>query len=78
MPKPKKEQEVASVLSEIDTALKRQNSIVYIFLHGFVRGMGTALGATVLVALITSLTLHFAQSPQAESFLRSLTNFIIE
>ena len=77
MAKPKKkEAEVAVVLGEIDIALKRQNSILFIFVHGFVRGMGTTLGAAALVALLTSITLHFAQSPEAAVFLDSLTTFV--
>lgn len=72
MPKKILEQNIEPVLAEIDIALKRQNSLGYIFLHGLVRGMGTALGATLLVAFVTSLTLYFAESEQAGTLLRYL------
>lgn len=78
MQKLKKDEELSSILGEIDVVLKRQNSLGYIFLHGIVRGMGTALGATLLVAVLTSLTLHFAQTPQAETFLKAFVRYIGE
>ena len=72
MPKKILEHNIEPVLAEIDIALKRQNSLGYIFLHGIVRGMGTAFGATLLVAAVTSFTLYFAESEQAGAFLRYL------
>jgi len=61
MPK-KKEDRIYSILSSIEKMLKIQNSTKRIFIQGVVRGLGTALGATVLLALVTSLTIHFADS----------------
>ena len=76
--KKKVEHNLEPVLVEIDTALRRQNSLGYIFLHGIIRGMGTALGATLLVATVTSLTLYFAESENAGIFLRYLMRTIGE
>lgn len=66
------------VLKEIDVTLRRQNSFVFIFLHGLVRGMGTALGATILVAVVTSLTLHFAGTPSTDAMIQAIMASILE
>ncbi len=71
MPK-KKSDRLTSVLGEVETILKRQNSLRYIFLQGLMRGVGTTLGATVFVALITSITLHFADSEATSAFMQAL------
>lgn len=71
MPK-KKPDKITSILENIDRELHRQNSLGYIFLQGLVRGLGTALGATILVALVTSITIHFAETPQVEAFMKSV------
>jgi hypothetical protein len=77
MPK-KTEEAFMPVLKEIDVTLRRQNSFVFIFFHGLVRGMGTALGATILVAIITSLTLHFAGTASTDAMIQAVTTSIIE
>ncbi len=66
------------VLQQIDILLRRQNSISFIFVHGVVRGLGTAFGATVLVALVTSLTLHFAGTPQTDHMIQAIMGSILE
>lgn len=71
MPK-KSTTRLESVLEEIETVLKRQNSLRYIFLQGLTRGLGTALGAAMLVALITTLTINFADNPAVDAFLKSV------
>ncbi len=55
----KKEDRIHSILTSIDANLKQQASMRRIFVQGLVRGLGTALGATVLVALVTSITIQF-------------------
>lgn len=55
----KKEDRIHSILTSIDANLKQQASMRRIFVQGLVRGLGTALGATVLVALATSITIQF-------------------
>jgi hypothetical protein len=77
MPK-KTEEAFMPVLKEIDVTLRRQNSFVFIFLHGFVRGMGTALGATILVGVVTSLTLHFAGTPSTDAVMKSIVGSLFE
>ena len=78
MQKKKADTNLEPVLQEIDIALRRQNSLGFIFIHGFVRGMGTALGATVLVALITSITIRFATTQGAEHMIKAIMASIIE
>lgn len=68
----KKPDKLTSILSQIDTELKRQNSFRFIFLQGLTRGIGTAFGATILVALVTSITIHFADSPAVGDFMKSV------
>lgn len=75
---PKKADKLTSVLEEIDTVLKRQNSLRYIFLQGLMRGLGTALGATVLVALVTSITIHFADSEEVTDFMKAVISSSVE
>ncbi len=76
--KKKDEDGIKPVLHKIDLVLRRQNSLGFIFVHGIVRGMGTALGATVLVAVVTSITLHFASSPHMETMIQSIMASILE
>jgi hypothetical protein len=69
---PKKKDDVALLLHEIHRQLKRQNSLRFIFLQGITRGFGTALAATVLVAIVTSLTIQFADAEAFSSLLTSI------
>lgn len=75
---PKKADKLTSILEEIEDSLKRQNSLRYIFLQGLMRGLGTALGATVLVALVTSITIHVTDSGEVTDFMRSIINALVE
>ena len=77
MPK-KKEDKIYSVLESIDTTLKQQNSKKRIFIQGLVRGLGTALGATVLLAIITSLTIQFVDVLDWSSFSEYFFNEAVE
>lgn len=47
------------VLSELERDIKRQNSLKFAFLKGAVYGLGTVIGATVLLAIVTGI---FAQT----------------
>lgn len=58
----KKEDKIYAILSSIDTALQKQNSTKRIFMQGVVRGLGTALGATVLLAIATSVAIKAAET----------------
>ena len=59
---PKKKDSSQNILAHIDSMLVKQNSLKRIFLQGLVRGLGTAIGATVLLALITSIAIQFTQA----------------
>ncbi len=73
---PRKTSNIDSLLEEIGSQLKRQNSLRYIFLQGLLRGLGTAFGATVLVALVTSLAIQFSDSGEVISFMKSVITSI--
>lgn len=68
MPKQKRDK-VYEVLTEIEDSLSKQNSIGRVFILGLFRGLGTALGATVLLAIVTSLALQFSDTFSVESLL---------
>ncbi len=70
---PKKVDPLSATLNELHTQLKRQNSLGFTFLQGLMRGISTALGATLFVAIATSLTIHFADS----EFMSALTRSVI-
>lgn len=63
-----------NILKSIDKTLTRQNSMRGIFVQGLMRGFGTALGATVLLALATSITLQFVDIFDAKTF----TEYIVD
>ena len=65
---PKKEDKVYRVLSKIEVLLERQNSTWRVFIQGLVRGFGTALGATVILAIVTSITIQLSNSLDVQSF----------
>ena len=39
------------VLKDLEAHIQRQNSLKYAFIKGMIHGLGTVIGATVLVAL---------------------------
>ena len=43
------------VLEILETRIKRQNSLKYAFARGIVYGLGTVVGATVVVAILGSI-----------------------
>lgn len=65
----KKEGKVYRVLSQIETSLEKQNSTWRVFVQGLVRGLGTAIGATVVLAIVTSLTIQLTDSIDIQAFL---------
>lgn len=56
------EDKIYTILTSIDKTLQNQNSPRRIFFLGLIRGLGTAIGATILLAIVTSLTISFADS----------------
>jgi hypothetical protein len=71
MPKPTKSKvdKVYVVLSQIENSLNKQNSIWRVFILGLFRGLGTAIGATILLAIITSLALQFSDTLDVDTIL---------
>lgn len=68
MSKPKRDK-IYEVLAQIDNSLDKQNSIWRVFILGLFRGLGTALGATVLLAIATSIAIQFSDSISVESLM---------
>lgn len=66
------EDKQVEILRELHAAIKRHNGFGFIFLHGVVRGLGTAFGATILVAVVTSLTVHFTGTHNMEGLMQSV------
>ncbi|MFT7645023.1 MAG: type II secretory pathway component PulF [Candidatus Paceibacteria bacterium] len=62
------------VLETLETHIKRQNSLKYALLKGMMYGLGTVIGATVLVALfggIIATTINsFTEEPIVSKTLR--------
>ena len=69
---------VEDSLADINKVLQRNISLKYAFMQGMVRGIGTALGATVIVAIITSLTIHFAGSLETDAIFKSILDSMSE
>ena len=70
--KKKESATIEASLEQMNKALWRHSSLWYVFIHGVVRGVGTALGATVIVAVITSLAIHFFGSAHADAVIKTL------
>lgn len=45
--------QLLDVLTQLEKRIARQNSLRYAFLRGAIYGLGTVIGATVLLALLT-------------------------
>ncbi|MCA9359978.1 hypothetical protein H6781_00740 [Candidatus Nomurabacteria bacterium] len=70
----KKGDNLKPILIQIENSLMKQNSLRNVFLQGIVRGLGTALGATVLVAIITSLTIKLSSTISISSIIEQFFN----
>ncbi len=47
------------ILEEIRDTLHHHSSFRFAFVHGIAKGLGTVVGATVVVAIATSIALQF-------------------
>ena len=65
----KKEDKIYTVLTQIEENLQRQNSPRRVFVLGLFRGFGTALGATVLLAVATSIIIQLSSTFDLNTFL---------
>lgn len=54
-PTPTEQPHLLTVLQSLNTHIERQNSLKYAFVRGMVYGLGTVVGATVLVAILGSV-----------------------
>lgn len=65
--------ELIEVLGKLKSEIKRQNSLRYAFVRGMIYGLGTVIGATVLVALfggiIVAVVNTFTDEPISQSVL---------
>lgn len=59
---PNQEMRLVNVLYSLESQIQRQNSLKFTLLKGMVYGLGTVLGATVLVALFGSILAGFINS----------------
>lgn len=76
--KKKESTSIEASLASLDKALWRHSSLGYIFIMGVVRGVGTALGATAIVAVITSLAIHFFGSAHLDAIIKTLVESLFE
>lgn len=49
------QQRLITVLSELEDEVEKQNSFSHIFVRGALYGLGTVIGATILLALLGSV-----------------------
>jgi hypothetical protein len=66
------QKDIETSLEELNRALHFHTSLPHVFMHGVVKGLGTALGATVLVAFATSLALHFADITEVDTLIKAI------
>jgi hypothetical protein len=70
-PTPTEQPHLLTVLQSLNTHIERQNSLKFAFVRGMVYGLGTVVGATVLVALlgsaIISILNSFTDTPLGET-----------
>jgi Domain of unknown function (DUF5665) len=72
------QQRLITVLGELEDEVEKQNSWKHVFIRGALYGLGTVLGATLLLAVLGSMvalaieTLGIANVPYLGDFLRSI------
>ena len=49
------QQRLITVLNELEDEVEKQNSLKHVFLRGALQGLGTVIGATVLLAILGSI-----------------------
>lgn len=75
------QQRLITVLGELEDEVEKQNSWKHVFIRGALYGLGTVIGATILLALLGSLiaiaveTFGIANIPWLGDFVR---NIIVE
>ena len=72
------QQRLITVLGELEDEVEKQNSWKHVFIRGALYGLGTVLGATLLLAVLGSMvalaieTLGIANVPYLGDFIRSI------
>ena len=72
------QQRLITVLGELEDEVEKQNSLKHVFVRGALYGLGTVLGATLLLAVLGSMialaveTLGIANVPYLGDFVRSI------
>ena len=49
------EQQLITVLKDLEGEVEKQNSLRQVFIRGAINGLGTVIGATILLALLGSI-----------------------
>ena len=49
------QQQLITVLKELEGEVEKQNSLQQVFIRGAINGLGTVIGATILLALLGSI-----------------------
>jgi hypothetical protein len=60
------QQRLITVLNELEEEVEKQNSWRHVFVRGALYGLGTVIGATILLALVGSVVAITADSLQIE------------
>ena len=74
------QQRLITVLGELEEEVEKQNSWHHVFVRGALYGLGTVVGATVLIAIAGSIlaltidTLGIKEIPFLGDFIRSTAN----
>ncbi len=74
------QQRLITVLNELEEEVEKQNSWQHVFIRGALYGLGTVIGATVLIAIAGSIialtvdTLGIKDIPFLDDFIRNTVN----
>lgn len=74
------QQRLITVLGELEEEVEKQNSWQHVFIRGALYGLGTVIGATILIAIAGSLiaitidTLGIKEIPFLGDFIRSIVS----
>jgi Domain of unknown function (DUF5665) len=74
------QQRLITVLNELEEEVEKQNSWQHVFIRGALYGLGTVIGATILIAIAGSVialtidTLGIKDVPFLGDFIRSTVN----
>lgn len=63
-----------TVLGQLELQIKKQTSLKFVLLRGVIYGLGTVIGATVLVALLGSVLSQFVGENTLAEFITTEVN----